>query len=458
MSMWPGRDSTRDSIRGPLDESIFEPLDEPGRDSAPEPFHDSSPEPAKGVSGNIFYLVLVQAITYLAPLITLPYLTRTLDVGHYALLGFTQAVIQYFVLVTDYGFGITATRLIAIDSRNKNAVSAVVANTLAVKLLLAIACALFSLLLMAVFSDLGENALLLAACFIGVLGNALFPTWLFQGLEKMQMLAFITCMSRLLPLPFFFLFVKTPDDVIRAAILQNIPGLLAAIASFYYLSQQGIVGRSAVSARTIKAMLQEGWPVFLSNMSTSFYTGINLILLKIFSGADQVAYFAATDKIRLAAQGFIQPIASALFPRIVALGRKAESAAASRALVLRGTVLLVALELAGGLVLYFGADLIARRYLGADFLAAAVYLKSLAFLPLIIAVATVISQWRFLALGESRVLSRIYLIAGPLHALYASYLTYAHQSSGLIASLYITEIGITLAMIAVAQRKQIPLL
>ncbi len=411
-----------------------------------------------GITKNIFYLILVQAVIYLAPLITLPYLTRTLNVSNYAALGFTQSIIQYFILITDYGFGITATRLIAINNSDNKNISSIVANTIAIKLLLAGASAIFLLVLITCFYDIRENTALIFACFLGVIGNALFPTWLFQGLEKMRILALITGVSRIIPLPLFFIFVKNTDDVVIAAILQNIPGVIAAIFSFYYIYSKNIFIETKVSLSSIKTLLKEGWPVFLSNISTSFYTTINIVLLKIFAGTDQVAYFAATDKIRIAAQGFIQPIASALFPRIAALSQDPRKAEESKALIKRGAILLVGLEFFCGFVMYFFAETIAERYLGKAFLPAAFYLKSLAFLPVIIAIATILSQWRFLALGESKILSKIYLIAGPLHALYATFLTYQYQSDGLITSLYITEISITIAMVVVARKKNISLL
>jgi PST family polysaccharide transporter len=410
-----------------------------------------------GISKNISYLIVAQAFIYLAPLITLPYLTRTLGDESYGTYGFIQAIVQYFVLITDYGFSITATRLIAINSTQKIHVSSVVANTIAVKLLLVLLCALLSLLLLAVFPTIGQHTDILVACFIGVLGNALFPTWLFQGLEKMRVLALIICLSRLIPLPFFFIWVHNSGDVVMAAALQNIPGIIAAIFSFYYAIRHQLIEPVNISIDSIISMLKEGWAVFLSNMSTSFYTTVNGILIGAFAGKDQAAYFYATDKLRVAAQGFIQPIAATLFPRITALSQTPERAQECKKLVIKGTGLLVIIELACGLVMYFGADIIAAHYLGKDFLPAAIYLKSLAFLPLVIALATVFSQWRFQALGHSVSLSKIYLIAGPLHSLYATYLTYHYHTYGLISSLYITEIGITLAMVLVLKNKKIPL-
>ncbi|MEB0140988.1 MULTISPECIES: oligosaccharide flippase family protein [unclassified Undibacterium] len=409
------------------------------------------------VTKNILYLVLVQAIIYLAPLTTLPYLTRTLDIAAFAALGFAQALIQYFILVTDYGFGITATRLIAISDGKKSSVSAIVANTIAVKLLLALCSALLCLALVGTFAPIRENAALLAMCFIGVIGNALFPTWLFQGLEKMRVLALITSTSRLLPLPLVFVFVNSHDDVLLAALLQNISGLLAALFSFAYLLQTRMLVSASISRHSIVSMLKEGWPVFLSNISTSFYTTLNLILLKFFGLPEQVAFFAATDRIRVAAQGFIQPVAAALFPRVAALSQQPGSAAECSILLRRGAWFMMGIQLCGGAVMFFGADYIALHYLGEAFAPASWYLKALAFLPSIIAVAAMLSQWRFLALGQSRSMSKIYLCAGPLHALYGGWLTYHYQSGGLIASLYFTEMMITLTMVLLLKQKKISL-
>ena len=409
-----------------------------------------------GIKKNIGYMLLVQAVTYLAPLITLPYLTRVLGSETYGSFGFIQAVVQYFILITDYGFGITATRLIALRREDKLNVSAVVVNTIAVKLALALVSGLISLSLCVFFPQIGVHYDVLLACFIGVLGNALFPSWMFQGLERMRALAVIICLSRLLPLPFFFIWVHTSSDVVVAAALQNIPGIISALFSFYYVYRLGLVVSSPINWHRMKEMLIDGWAVFLSNMSTSFYTTVNGILIGLFAGAEQAAFFYATDKLRIAAQGLIQPVASVLFPRVVVLHENNEKVGLAN-LMRRGGMFLVGLELFCGLIMFFGADQIATQYLGAKFVPAAIYLKSLAFLPVVIAVATILSQWRFQALGYSNILSRIYLIAGPLHALYATYLTYHYHTYGLIVSLYVTEIGITTAMLVVMKKKNISL-
>lgn len=410
-----------------------------------------------GVKKNILYMLLVQAVTYLAPLLVLPYLTRTLGNQTYGSFGYMQAIVQYFVLITDYGFSITATRLIAMHQHDRARLSAVVANTLAAKMLLAMLCGLVSVVLCLTVGEIGLHSDILLACFIGVLGNALYPTWLFQGMEKMGVLSAITCLSRLLPLPFFFIWVQHSDDVVTAAALQNIPGIIAALFAFAYIWQSRWLEPVRLNGVSIFEMLQEGWAVFLSNISTSFYTTINGILIGMFAGKEQAAFFYATDKIRVAAQGLIQPVAAVIFPRMVVLQQAADMTGMKK-LIQKGAGLLIGIQLIGGLIMFFGADLIAGLYLGPQFAGAAFYLRALAFLPTIIALATVLAQWRFQALGHSAILSKIYLLAGPLHAVYASWLTYQYHTNGLIVSLYLTESAITLMMMLMLKRKGMAIL
>lgn len=403
---------------------------------------------------NIIYLVFVQAMIYLSPLITLPYLTRVLQVEQFAALSFVQIFIQYFIFVTDYGFGITVTRLITLWRHDWERISEIVINTLAVKLILAILMAGVCLSMLFLIPSLRGSEWLIAAAFIGVFSNALFPTWLFQGLERMKQLAFITGFSRLAVLPLIFLFVKSPGDVVLAAALMSTPGLIASLMSYFYFRKLKTLIWAPVSARRMFELLREGWPVFASNISISLYTMVNLTVLKFLGTSEQVAFFAASDKIRSGIQGFISPIASALFPRFVAFGSSPKPEEFRR-LNRLGWCSLVGTQIIGAAFIFFGADFIAINYFGEAFAGVAIYLKAFAVLPVIIAVATIFSQWRLLALGEGLVLSRIYVIAGPLHIVYAIAATYYWGWIGLLSSVYLTEIMVTFAMYCVIRNKRI---
>ena len=195
--------------------------------------------------------------------------------------------------------------------------------------------------------------------FRSILGNALFPMWLLQGLEKMKQLALITAASRFLPLPVLLLLVTRPDQAVLAALVVNSPAAIGAVFGLLYVRKHRLAVWHRVEWAAIRHQLTEGWAAFIGGMATSFYTTMNVLLLNGFSTPQQVSYFNASDKIRSAAQGFIQPVAAALFPKFSLLAQKPDAAQLGK-LMRMGSAVMLLLQLAGGLVMYFGAELIAR--------------------------------------------------------------------------------------------------
>lgn len=59
---------------------------------------------------NIVAPYLLQGSSYVVPLLSFPYLVRVLGPDRFGLLAFVQAFMQYFVMLTDHGFSLSATR------------------------------------------------------------------------------------------------------------------------------------------------------------------------------------------------------------------------------------------------------------------------------------------------------------------------------------------------------------
>ncbi|WP_276968009.1 oligosaccharide flippase family protein, partial [Metallibacterium scheffleri] len=134
---------------------------------------------------NITSLVTLQGANYLLPLVTIPYLVRVLGPDNYGRIAFAQAFIQYFVMLTDYGFNLSATRDIARAQGDADTINRIFNAVLAVKFLTALAgFAVMSAIALAVPSMRGDYALF-AVSYLAVAGNLLFPVWLYQGVQRM---------------------------------------------------------------------------------------------------------------------------------------------------------------------------------------------------------------------------------------------------------------------------------
>src|SRR5579863_647321 len=77
-------------------------------------------DPLEGakVLHNVTSLSGLQLVTYLFPIIILHYLFRVIGPERFGLISFAQAFVQYFMILTDYGFSVSATKEISLCHEN----------------------------------------------------------------------------------------------------------------------------------------------------------------------------------------------------------------------------------------------------------------------------------------------------------------------------------------------------
>ena len=68
-------------------------------------------------------LSFLQVVRYTLPLVTLPYLVRVLGAEKFGLSVFAVGFMQFFVMLTDFGFDLSATKEISIHRKNEDRVS-----------------------------------------------------------------------------------------------------------------------------------------------------------------------------------------------------------------------------------------------------------------------------------------------------------------------------------------------
>ena len=62
---------------------------------------------------NIFSLSILNGLNLILPLVTIPYLVATVGSAHYGIYSIVYSIVQYALLVSNYGFSYTSTKQIA---------------------------------------------------------------------------------------------------------------------------------------------------------------------------------------------------------------------------------------------------------------------------------------------------------------------------------------------------------
>jgi PST family polysaccharide transporter len=347
----------------------------------------------------LLYLILIQGGNYIVPLLMLPYLGRVLGVREFGVLAFCQAVTQYLVLFTEYGYNFTATRLVSVRRDDPDGLAEVYTNTTAARLVLVV-----------------------SALALMVAGVLLMPTFV----------------SRLIGLVFVFLLVTGPGDAALAALGVSLGNVLLAVCSLWMLRRDRLVKLVGTSRRMIVDSLKDGFPLFLSFILVSFYVNFNSILLNYFHGPEVVGQFAMADKIRIAAQAMFMVISQAFYPRISQY--HATDPQAARRLMRMAMIAIFSTSIG----LFIGIELLAEwgieTWIGPQFRSSIPLLKLEAVLPPIISVAVVFGGLGILAQGRARSLTNVFLGATVLHLLYVVPLTRYGGAEGTIMAVILTEI------------------
>lgn len=267
---------------------------------------------------NIFSLFILQGSNYFITFLTLPYLTRVLGVEGFGIYSLTLSIAQYFVILIDFGFNLSASKRIAEHQDDPEYISKVFFETIYAKSILC----LISIVGIIIFASLNAYSVIrseLIYTVIMLIGTVLMPIWFFQGIEKLSVVTKLMVFSRLALLPLFFIFVRSDADVKYAIIIQSSLSLFAGLIAIIYIYKQNLIKAVNFTSLKIVHTLKDSFPIFIAALSNSLYTMSTTVIIGIFSNVYEVSIFTAADRMKGAILGVFLILGNAFYPRINSL-------------------------------------------------------------------------------------------------------------------------------------------
>lgn len=405
--------------------------------------HFTSPEKKRFIE-NVFSLGLLQGANYILPLLTIPYLVRVLGPDYFGLLAFATATIMYAALLTDYGFNLSATRQISIHRENHRKVSEIFSSVMIIKSLLMFAGFIATILLVTTIDKFNEHWEVYILTFGVVIGQVLFPVWFFQGIEMMKYITFINIFSKSIFTLLIFIFVKNKSDFLLVPFFTALGAVFGGLWSMHLIVNK--IGCKLIwpGLDNIKFQLKDGWHVFFSSLAISLYTVSTTFILGLLTNSAAVGQFAGVEKIIQAAKGIYQPIAQAVYPMIGKMFHDNKLTALTFAKNLTKIIIIIMSLLSG--FLYIFSNSIANLILGPQFSEAAILLKIMSPLPLIIALSNILGIQIMLNLGLKAAFSKILTVAALIGVAFSFLLVPRLKEHGTAYTLLIVEIFVTIAM------------
>jgi len=264
------------------------------------------------ILSNYIYLMLLQGANFLLPLIILPYLVKVLGLEKFGVVMIAASFITFFNILVDFGFNISATREVSLIREDKEQLSRFFWTVLFIKLILILIGFALLLLLVYLIPKFRQEAWVYLFSFGIVIGQALFPAWFFQGIEKMRVITIVNVTAKLIFTILIFLLIKRQEQYVYVPVLNSlgfiIAGLMGLLMSFKYISLRKPLKND------MNKLVKDSAFLFVSNFSTNLYTSANTFILGMFAGDYLAGIYASMEKLIIAVKSMYVPFYQAVFP------------------------------------------------------------------------------------------------------------------------------------------------
>jgi PST family polysaccharide transporter len=405
------------------------------------------------LTSNFVFLLSVQVVNYFLPLVTLPYLLRVLGPEKFGLIAFSQAFIQYFSLVTEYGFNLSAAQAISVSRTDWQKLSEIFVSVISAKFILSALSFIVLCLVVFAIRRFEVDWPVYLITFVRIPGEVLFPVWLFQGTEKMKYIAALNILGKVIFTVFIFVFVTSQKQYIYVPLINSLSSIVVGVIAIHIAVRKFNIKLYLPNISIIRQQFVDGWYIFIATVANSFYSVSNTFILGLFTNNTIVGYFTAGEKIIRAMLGLICVSSLTIYPYMSKLASESKQAALT---FIRKVVKLVGPpSFLISFVLLAFAPLINNIIAGKDYQQSVNVIRILAFMPFVAWLGNIFSVQVMINFGLKKLFSKILLMAGLFNVVIAIPLVISLQHIGIAISLITTECFITVVSFFSLQAKDI---
>jgi len=353
---------------------------------------------------NIIGLTWMQLINYVAPLVTLPILTRTLGLHDFGLYIFYSGIASFIAILADMGVGNIATQRIVLANtkEEKDTYFLAIMGIKSVFLLLSIFCLYFATKL---FFPSQYDANLFPLAALGGASLALTPSFYYLARGDSVRLAAMVSVGKAVFLGALILLATTGISLYSALLATFLPAACATLAANLVVVLKIGKLKSSFSLEKTKDFLIESRVFALSNLMVWSYTSSPSLLIAKFYGTESAALYGAAEKIIVALKSLISPVMQGAHPWVLSALKDNFELYRKRGLNL--LFFLILFGLGSTVFLYVGADQILHLLGKGKLNGAHAILIVMGLLPLLTALTGFMGNFVLIP----QVLNRMYLAA-----------------------------------------------
>lgn len=136
-------------------------------------------------------------------------------------------------------------------------------------------------------------------------------------MQKMKSVTIAQVVTKVMSLPFIFLFVTNPSDTWIIALIISVSGGISGLYTLYLLVRKEKLIIRWQSFSAIKKLFKNSIPFFFSSSASIIKQQFTIFIIGISFSMSDVAIYDLANKLVAVPMNFIAQINNALFPKVI---------------------------------------------------------------------------------------------------------------------------------------------
>lgn len=272
-------------------------------------------ENRKQFLSNFLGLGVLNSVSYIIPLVTIPYLTATVGIAAF---GKIQFITVFFVFISqfiDAGFYVTGAKLVATSKSDMNLLAKRFWGIITIKLcLLTLALLLISLAL--TITELLPHDWITYACGLPfLLGQVFSVDWYFRGINRLKLVVRYTIAGRFLYLILLIASVRGVEDTNLAIFVYSISFAFSGIVTLIIVAHK--IGNVPFlwknSSQFLWSMLKSSLPTSGYQLVANFHRSGTVLVFGFILSEELLGIYSAIFKVINAAVSILLSLSGAAY-------------------------------------------------------------------------------------------------------------------------------------------------
>ena len=381
---------------------------------------------------NYLYTMSYQIFIFLVPVITIPYISRTIGTDGIGLNAYTSSIISYFTLLANYGLSLYGSRTIAFYRDEKYQMSKKFWEIVIAKIIMMAISLIFFFIYLSIISEYRYILLLQG---IQILATGIDISWFFIGIEDFKSTVTRSFIVRIISIVIIFLLVHDSQDLAKYILIVGGSSFIGNLTLWPYTKQK--IFRIDIKIVDFFSVLIAGGSLFLPALTATLFISFNRILLGSLSTFTQTSFFDNSDKVVRIFLSLLTAVGTVIFPRIANHFKKGELYQMNRYIEISvSLVSCLSFPIVFGIILV--SDSFSRLFYGSNFAGISIVLSILSIELIFMGWSQLIGQQYMIVIGKAKELT-ISMLSSFLICSIAAFFLIPHY--GAAASAVISVIG-----------------